>query len=170
LLIIALCDESGYADLVRKRYFTLTQANALIPRLRPRIERMMQLSAHLRSNADGGKTPTPPGTPWLADPVVAAWQAPDAEKTRVLAASLYETLSQELKLLEGLGIEVKDLSTGLLDFPSLLDGRTEVLLCWRLGESEIRYFHTSSAGFRGRKPIEGHSFHSEPSPTGQLRE
>src|SRR3954470_16349804 len=124
--IIALCSKSRYADLVRKRYFTLTQANALIPRLRPRIERMMQLSAHLRSNAEGGKTLTPPGTPWLADPVVAAWQAPDPEKTRVLTASLYETLSQELKLLEGLGIEVKDLSTGLLDFPSLLDGRTEV--------------------------------------------
>jgi hypothetical protein len=157
-------------DCVRKRYFTPTQANALIPRLRPRVERMMQLSAHLRSNADGGKTPTPPGTPWLADPVVAAWQAPDAEKSRVLAASLYETLSQELKQLEALGVEVKDLSIGLLDFPSLLDGTTEVLLCWRLDEREIRFFHTTSAGIRGRKPIEGHTFHSEPSPTGQLRE
>jgi hypothetical protein len=155
---------------VRKRYFTLTQANALIPRLRPRIERMMQLSAHLRSNPDGDKTPTPPGTPWLADPVLAAWQAPDPEKARGLAACLYETLSQELKGLEALGLEVKDLSIGLFDFPSLLDGRTEVLLCWRLDEAEIRYFHTSSAGFRGRKPIEGHVFQSEPSPTGQLRE
>jgi hypothetical protein len=157
-------------DCVRKRYFTLTQANALIPRLRPRVERMMQLSAHLRSNADGSKNLTPPGTPWLADPVVAAWQAPDAEKSRVLAASLYETLSQELKKLEALGVEVKDLGVGLLDFPSLLDGRTEVLLCWRLDETEIGFFHTSSGGFRGRRPIEGHTFHSEPSPTGQLRE
>jgi hypothetical protein len=155
---------------VRKRYFTLSQANTLIPRLRPRIERVMQLSAHLRSNAEGSKTPTPPGTPWLADPVVAAWQAPDPEKARVLAACLYETLSQELKALEHMGLEVKDLGIGLFDFPSLLDGHTEVLLCWRLDESEIRYFHTPSAGFRGRKPIEGHVFQGEPSPSGQLRE
>ncbi len=155
---------------MRKRYFTLTQANALIPRLRPRIERMMQLSAHLRSTADGGKTPTPPGTPWLADPVVAAWKAPDVEKARLLTASLYETLSQELKQIEALGVEVKDLSLGLLDFPSFLDGRTEVELCWRLGEPEVRFFHTPTAGFRGRKPVDGHTFHSELSPTGQLRE
>jgi hypothetical protein len=131
---------------------------------------MMQLSAHLRSNSDGGKTPTPPGTPWLADPVVAAWQAPDAEKARIITASLYETLSQELKQLENLGVEVKDLSIGLLDFPSLLDGRTEVLLCWRLEEQEISFYHTSSAGYRGRRPIEGQTFQSEPCPTGQLRE
>ncbi len=155
---------------MRKRYFTLTQANALIPRLRPRIERMMQLSAHLRSNADGGKTPTPPGTPWLADPVVAAWRAPDVEKARLITASLYETLSQELKNLEGQGIEVKDLGIGLLDFPSFLDGRTEVHLCWRLDEGEIRFFHTLTGGYGARKTIEGHTFHSELSPTGQLRE
>lgn len=155
---------------MRKRYFTLTQANALIPGLRPRIERMMQLSAHLRSNADGGKTPTPPGTPWLADPVVAAWQAPDAEKAKLISASLAETLSHELRQLEAFGIEVRDLAIGLLDFPSLLDGRTEVQLCWRLGEGNIRYFHTVSGGYPARKPIDGHAFHCEPSPTGQLRE
>lgn len=155
---------------MRKRYFTLTQANALIPRLRPRVERMMQLSAHLRANADGGKTPTPPGTPWLADPVLAAWEAPDPEKTRVIAACLYETLSQELRSLELLGVEVKDLSIGLLDFPSLLDGRSEVLLCWRLEEPEIRYFHAPTTGYRGRKPIDGHSFHEKPNPSGQLRD
>jgi hypothetical protein len=148
----------------------LGQANALLPRLRPRIERMMQLSAHLRSSSDGGTTPTPPGTPWLADPVLAAWQAPDAEKTRILAACLYETLSQELKAVEALGVEVKDLSLGLLDFPSLLDGRTEVLLCWRLEEREIGYFHTPSSGYRGRRSVEGHSFEAEPSSRGQLRE
>lgn len=156
--------------MVRKRYFTLTQANALIPRLRPRVERMMQLSAHLRSHADGTKPPTAPGTPWLADPVLAAWQAPDPEKARTVAACLYETLSQELKSLEALGVEVKDLSVGLLDFPSLLDGRTEVCLCWRLDESEIRYYHSLSSGYRGRKPVDGHSFRAEPSSSGQLQE
>jgi hypothetical protein len=167
---IALCNESGYAGVVRKRYFTLAEANALLPRLRPRIERMMQLSAHLRSNAEGEKTPTPPGTPWLADPVLAAWQANDPEKTRVLAACLYETLSEELKALELQGIQVKDLSIGLLDFPSLLEGHTEVLLCWRLDERQIGYFHTPSSGYRGRKSVEGHSFEAGPNPSGQLRE
>ena len=103
---------------VRKRYFTLAQANALLPKVRARLSRMMQLSAHLRAGGETGQVPTPPGTPWLADPVVAAWDAPDAEKASALTTGLYETLSQELRGLEALGVEVKDLTIGLVDFPT----------------------------------------------------
>jgi hypothetical protein len=102
---------------VRKRYFTLAEANAQVGRVRSRIMCMMQLSAHLRASSEGEPSPTPPGTPWLADPVVAAWQAQDPERVRALAACLYETLSQELKALESVGIEVKDLGVGLVGFP-----------------------------------------------------
>jgi hypothetical protein len=51
------------------------------------------------------------------------------------------------------GIQVKDLDTGLLDFPSLRDGE-EVLLCWRVGESRVAYWHTYDDGFAGRRPID----------------
>jgi hypothetical protein len=48
---------------------------------------------------------------------------------------------------------VKDLDTGLLDFPTLYQGR-EVYLCWRLGESQINYWHGVDEGFAGRKAID----------------
>jgi hypothetical protein len=145
---------------------------------------MMQLSVHLRSSGDGSSadslstlvrpgaqfdTPTPPGTPWMADPVLAAWQASDPEQGRALAAGLYETLSEELKGVETLGAEVKDLSIGLTVFPSFLDGN-EVLLAWTVADLEIRTYYTPQGGYRQRKPVDGRTFTAERTPAGQLRE
>jgi hypothetical protein len=53
-----------------------------------------------------------------------------------------------------IGVQVKDLEQGLLDFPSVMDGQT-VLLCWKLGEKEIGFWHTPEDGFAGRKPLAG---------------
>ena len=50
------------------------------------------------------------------------------------------------------GAEVKDLDEGLIDFPALRHGET-VLLCWKLGEDEIRYWHALEDGFAGRQPL-----------------
>lgn len=54
---------------------------------------------------------------------------------------------------EAIGVQLKDLEKGLLDFPCLVDGKT-VLLCWKLGETEIAYWHTEEDGFAGRKPLD----------------
>lgn len=51
------------------------------------------------------------------------------------------------------GVQVKDLDTGLLDFPCLVDGEI-VLLCWKAGEKEIAHWHGTEEGFAGRKPID----------------
>ena len=51
------------------------------------------------------------------------------------------------------GCTIKDLDTGLIDFPTLLRG-TEVCLCWKLGENEIAWWHGVEEGFRGRKAID----------------
>jgi len=51
-----------------------------------------------------------------------------------------------------LGVEVKDLDEGLVDFPALRRGET-VLLCWRLGEDDVGYWHTVQEGFAGRRPL-----------------
>ena len=51
-----------------------------------------------------------------------------------------------------LGAQVKDLDSGLLDFPSEREGEV-VLLCWRVGEDEIGYWHGVDEGFAGRKPL-----------------
>jgi hypothetical protein len=48
---------------------------------------------------------------------------------------------------------VKDLDTGLLDFPAILNDE-EVYLCWRLGEDRIRFYHGIHEGFAGRKPLD----------------
>ena len=54
--------------------------------------------------------------------------------------------------LQELGLLVKDLDEGLVDFPALRDGE-EVLLCCRLGEEEVAFWHSLDDGFAGRKPL-----------------
>lgn len=56
--------------------------------------------------------------------------------------------------IDEIGVQVKDLAQGLLDFPCVMDGKT-VLLCWKLGEKEIGFWHTEEDGFAGRKPLDG---------------
>jgi hypothetical protein len=56
--------------------------------------------------------------------------------------------------MDEIGVQVKDLEKGLLDFPSVMEGH-DVLLCWKLGEKEIGYWHTPEDGFAGRKPLDG---------------
>jgi hypothetical protein len=66
--------------------------------------------------------------------------------------------------MDSIGVQVKDLDTGLLDFPCRVDGEL-VLLCWRRGESRIEYWHTLEAGFRGRQPLDarfGHGWRDRP--------
>jgi hypothetical protein len=62
-------------------------------------------------------------------------------------------LKQEMDSIEELGVQVKDLEIGLIDFPTLYRGE-EVLLCWKLGEARIDHWHGLTEGFRGRKPID----------------
>ena len=55
--------------------------------------------------------------------------------------------------IDEIGVQVKDLETGLLDFPYRLDDQI-VLLCWRMGETSIEHWHTVEAGFQGRQPVD----------------
>ncbi len=55
--------------------------------------------------------------------------------------------------IDAIGVQVKDLETGLLDFPCRLDDEV-VLLCWRMGESSIEHWHTVEQGFQGRQPVD----------------
>ena len=64
-----------------------------------------------------------------------------------------EQLQSSLKKLEDAGVLVKDLGTGLVDFPTMFRGE-EVYLCWRLGEDDIEYWHGVHEGFAGRKQID----------------
>jgi len=55
--------------------------------------------------------------------------------------------------IDSIGVQVKDLDGGLLDFPCRLDDQV-VLLCWRMGETTIEYWHTVEAGYQGRQPLD----------------
>jgi hypothetical protein len=55
--------------------------------------------------------------------------------------------------IDSIGVQVKDLDIGLLDFPCEVDGEI-ILLCWKLGETSITHWHGTSEGFAGRKPVD----------------
>jgi hypothetical protein len=80
------------------------------------------------------------------DIVVAARRRAERDKS---VQEAKDTLAE----IEAIGVQVKDLEEGLLDFPCIIDGRT-VLLCWKLGEKEIGYWHSPEDGFAGRKPLD----------------
>jgi hypothetical protein len=61
-------------------------------------------------------------------------------------------LQEYVDELRQLGVEPKSATQGLVDFPSILDGRL-VYLCWKLGESEVSHWHELEAGFAGRQPL-----------------
>jgi hypothetical protein len=61
-------------------------------------------------------------------------------------------IKDALDKIQAKGCVVKDLDSGLIDFPSIINNE-EVYLCWRLGEDRIRFWHRQDEGFAGRKPI-----------------
>jgi len=61
-------------------------------------------------------------------------------------------LEEYVDELQELGVEAKGAIEGLIDFPSMMDGRV-VYLCWKLGESEVMHWHELDAGFLGRQPL-----------------
>ena len=65
---------------------------------------------------------------------------------------LHESLRETLAELADLGIQVKDVDRGLIDFPAIVEGQ-DALLCWQLGEPRIAYWHTPEDGFAGRRPL-----------------
>lgn len=64
-----------------------------------------------------------------------------------------QKVKDALAEIDSIGVQVKDLDIGLLDFPCVVDG-TVILLCWKLGEKAITHWHGTDEGFAGRKPID----------------
>jgi hypothetical protein len=129
------------------RHFTPEEANAELERVRPLVEQLVasrqehvaalerqeELERKIRGNGGG----IPPAE--LAE----ATAHVDAIARRL--ATLVDEINE-------LDVQVKDLDTGLVDFPALRGGET-VLLCWQLGEDEIAWWHRVEEGFAGRRPL-----------------
>jgi hypothetical protein len=75
-----------------------------------------------------------------------------AEQLERDAQALAREIDGYQRELEALGIQLKDRRLGLVDFPSEMNGR-HVLLCWRLGEPEVQFWHELDAGYAGRQPL-----------------
>lgn len=73
---------------------------------------------------------------------------------RSLLSELVQKIKDAVEEIDAIGVQVKDLNRGLLDFPSELDGEV-VLLCWELGEPRIGYWHSLEGGYASRKPLDG---------------
>jgi hypothetical protein len=77
----------------------------------------------------------------------------DVSELRTRHSQIGMKLQRALENIQATGCLVKDLEVGLLDFPAILNDE-EVLLCWRLGEDRIRYYHSVDEGFAARKPLD----------------
>jgi len=81
-----------------------------------------------------------------------------AEKAEQLAGhearirQIVRSMEQRVRQLDEWGIALRDISTGLIDFPALANGRP-IWLCWRLGEDDIGWWHEADAGFDSRQPL-----------------
>lgn len=74
-------------------------------------------------------------------------------RRRAERAKAEQQAKDALAEIDSIGVQVKDLSIGLLDFPCEVEGQT-ILLCWKLGEQAITHWHGLQEGFAGRKPID----------------
>jgi hypothetical protein len=81
------------------------------------------------------------------------FEKPAVRRLRADLRQAAEDLTAVLEVFAGHGVQVKDADTGLIDFPAEIDGEP-ALLCWRVGEERIEFWHTLDGGFAGRRPIE----------------
>lgn len=130
-----------------QRIFTAEEANAALDEVRPLAERLVahrralshaqihQAELVTRIAANGGDLS--PGE------VRAAAEAVAREA---------DAIAECVRLLNALGVQIKDMDEGLIDFPAHRDGE-DILLCWKVGEPEVVYWHGPDEGFAGRKRI-----------------
>ncbi len=128
-------------------FYTLSEANSMLPELTDLIQKMQadgrqlaQLQGRaleMREKTQGNGNHNPGEDTAISQAISQAEHA-------------LRTSAQRLQEWE---LEMKDLQSGLVDFPALLDGRT-VLLCWQLGEPQVGYWHEITTGFAGRRPVD----------------
>jgi hypothetical protein len=130
-----------------ERTFTPDEANRALAEVRPLTEAMVHhrralADAHARraetlSSISGNGGGMPPSE--LAELALAVERESEA-------------LAEAVRGIQELGAQVKDLDSGLIDFPARR-GEEEVLLCWQLGEPEVAFWHGVDDGFAGRRPL-----------------
>ena len=127
-------------DVADRRYFTVTEADALLPRLTILLDQLRAARKAIRAaRAD------------LLPVLEAAVGNGGSRKAGDLLPE-FRRMEEALLRIREIGCELKDIDQGLLDFPALVENH-EIYLCWRYGEDRIRYWHEMDEGFAGRQPL-----------------
>jgi len=131
---------------VAVRTFTPAEANEALPEVRPVAERMVELRERLREvegeQREMVQTIAGNGSGFAVNDS-------RSDEFKQLVAKLEGCVEE----LDRLGVQVKDLDLGLLDFPAVRDGE-DVLLCWHVGEERVEWWHGLEEGYAGRKRID----------------
>lgn len=134
--------SSGSPTTTDLKIFTVQEANALLPNVRTIVGKIQRAHRNLSRYSEEAKKAAE-----------AAERGGGGFPDGVAYAAILTELTLQLSELEGLGVQLKDFERGLVDFPSLRDGRV-VLLCWQLGEGdELEWWHDVDTGFAGRTPL-----------------
>ncbi len=124
------------------KIFSVEEANSLLPKVRVLVQKIQAAHSQIRSQQRDAK---------LA--AESAEQGGGGIANGVAYATNLIDMSSHVEELETLGVQLKDFNRGLIDFPSLRDGRV-VLLCWQLGEGDrLEWWHDIDSGFAGRSRL-----------------
>ena len=128
--------------------FTPPEANSALDEVRPVAERLVALRERMREleHSQGELASAIDGNG-------GGYAATDLSAAESELSGLADAAIVCVERLDELGVTVKDIDLGLLDFPALYDGR-EVELCWHVGEPEVAFWHEIGEGYAGRKPID----------------
>ena len=129
-----------------KKYFTVEQANRTLPLVRSIVRDLVKQFQDLNLMQERLLVIQRRGE---------ESSGPYREETDSVAEQLQndaERLQGLLDELHDLGVEFKDFTSGLVDFPTIIDGR-EALLCWKRGEPQVAFWHELEAGYRGRQAV-----------------
>lgn len=126
--------------MIYKRHFKIDEARTLIPQLKNKLIIMRNLTIQLKSTGyDIYKADYRIGF----HPDTNKEFPEDYEKLRKLVTDIYS-----------LGVEIKDIEQGLVDFPAVRQNGEEVFLCWKMDEDDIEFWHGIEDGFQGRHHID----------------
>ena len=123
------------------KFFSVGEANALLPRLRVCFEMIRDLRkdlAHVEPNIQAARERAPWG---------------GGSPSGQAFVRLVLQFSRLTRAIESMGVILKDVEVGLFDFPHHFEDRI-VLLCWKHGEERIDWYHETDSGFAGRKPLD----------------
>jgi hypothetical protein len=130
----------GEGSTIHERHYTVDEANALLPRVKPVLRRLRDAKDQLTDSELHEQ---------LSE---AAPTNGGGEPGRQVGEAFLE-VRRLLGTLEEAGIVVRDIDRGLIDFPAIREG-DEVYLCWELGEDAVEHWHDIESGYRGRRQLD----------------